>query len=138
MTGRRIGLVLAALAVAGAAWWLLAGRGGHQAGEAVDLANLVVPTFSAEAAAGRLAFEDNCEACHGPHATGGDRGPPLVHPIYKPGHHADLSFLLAVRQGVTAHHWGFGNMPAVEGVDEDEVRNIVAYVRALQRANGIE
>jgi hypothetical protein len=28
-------------------------------------------------------------------------------------------------------------MPAVEGVTNEDVLNIVAYIRALQRANGI-
>jgi hypothetical protein len=39
---------------------------------------------------------------------------------------------------VRAHHWRFGNMPPVDGVNRAEVEKIVAYVRALQRANGIE
>ena len=64
-------------------------------------------------------------------------GPPLVHVIYEPSHHGDAAFVLAVRPGVRAHHWPFGNMLPVEGVSDRAVADIIAYVRALQRANGI-
>ena len=79
---------------------------------------LKIPTFSAEAEAGQALFEENCMTCHGRHATGSDQGPPLVHRIYEPNHHADISFRLAVRNGVRAHHWPFGNMAPVEGVSD--------------------
>jgi hypothetical protein len=49
-----------------------------------------------------------------------------------------MAFVLAAKQGVRAHHWRFGNMPAVEGVSDEDVLQITDYVRALQRANGIE
>jgi len=42
-----------------------------------------------------------------------------------------------VRNGVRAHHWKFGSMPPVDGITDAEDGTIVAYVRALQRANGI-
>jgi hypothetical protein len=49
-----------------------------------------------------------------------------------------MSFLMAVTQGVRAHHWTFGDMPPQEGLTQGDVRAIVAYVRELQRFNGIE
>ena len=64
--------------------------------------------------------------------------PPLVHIIYEPGHHGDESFQRAVALGVRAHHWRFGNMAPVEGLTREDVALIVAYIRELQRANGIE
>mgnify|MGYP005998193611 CR=1 FL=1 len=64
-------------------------------------------------------------------------GPPLIHKIYEPGHHGDMSFQLAAMNGVRAHHWAFGNMPAVEGITPSDITNITTYVRAIQRANGI-
>ena len=45
--------------------------------------------------------------------------------------------LHATALGVRAHHWSFGNMPAVEGLTRADVKMIVAYIRELQRANGI-
>ncbi|EAQ23081.1 cytochrome c family protein [Roseovarius sp. 217] len=87
---------------------------------------------------GAQAFEAKCAACHGVNAAGRDgMGPPLVHVIYEPNHHGDQAFHLAVMNGVRSHHWPFRNMPAVEGLTTSDVDAIVAYVRALQRANGI-
>ena len=65
-------------------------------------------------------------------------GPPLVHAIYRPAHHADMTFTLAIRRGVAAHHWRFGNMPPQPAVGEEEIGLIVRYVRELQLANGID
>lgn len=87
---------------------------------------------------GKLAFQSNCLACHGENAVG-QKGvaPPLIHKIYEPSHHGDESFQRAVAVGVRAHHWKFGNMPAIEGLTRGDVKAIIAYVRELQEANGI-
>ncbi len=91
-----------------------------------------------DVAGGKELFELNCSSCHGPVANGSDLGPPLVDIIYEPGHHADVAFVLAVRNGVRAHHWRFGDMPPLPGVTEPMVQEIVGYVRWLQRQVGIE
>lgn len=97
-----------------------------------------VPELPSTAAAGEILFNDNCATCHGTNAAGLEgAGPPLVHIIYEPNHHSDAAFHLAVQRGVRAHHWPFGDMPPVEGVGGEDVDKIVAYVRTLQRANGI-
>lgn len=103
------------------------------------MVEVAVPeTLSANAKIGKMAFEAKCAACHGANAAGQDGvAPPLVHKIYEPSHHGDSAFLLAAKNGVRAHHWRFGNMPPVEGVNDGDVKMIVAYVRELQRANGI-
>lgn len=90
-----------------------------------------------DVAAGRQLFEGNCASCHGELARGTDQGPPLVHELYVPSHHADAAFLVAAQRGVAPHHWDFGAMPPVEGVDAAEVEAIVAYVRSLQREAGL-
>ena len=104
------------------------------------LAAVVLPkTLSARARQGQRAFDANCAECHGANAAGRDgTGPPLVHRIYEPGHHGDESFQRAVAMGVRAHHWPFGDMPRVEGLNRREVNSIVAYIRELQRTNGIK
>jgi len=99
---------------------------------------VVVPDLSATAQAGRQAFELRCAKCHGPNAAGGPVGPPLVDRIYASGHHADIVFMLAVRRGVRAHHFTFGDMPPQPEVSDAELANIVRYVRELQKANGID
>lgn len=96
-----------------------------------------VPALKGAAAAGEAVFAASCAVCHGRDAAGSEQGPPLVHRIYEPGHHGDAAFALAVARGVRQHHWSFGDMPPQPGVSPREVEQIVAYVRALQRANGI-
>lgn len=134
---RRIIAVTVGLALVTLAFWFAQRPGGDASGE-IDLATLTIPDLTAEQATGKALFDGNCAACHGTNAAGSDQGPPFVHRIYEPSHHADMAFVLAARQGVRAHHWRFGNMPAVEGITDEDVAKITAYVRALQRANGIE
>jgi cytochrome c len=118
----------------GAAWY---GLSGDRTGDANNTARMMIPELTPDQDRGRILFDANCAICHGPNAAGSDQGPPLVHRIYEPSHHGDIAFLLAARQGVRAHHWQFGNMPAIETVTDQDVVQITAYIRALQRANGI-
>lgn len=92
---------------------------------------------SGDTARGRQLFEANCASCHGIQGQGTDSGPPLVHEYYVPSHHADAAFQLAVTRGVQPHHWDFGPMPPVEGLSSEDVSDIVAYVRQLQRDAGL-
>lgn len=97
-----------------------------------------VPNLTGEAREGEGLFQESCAACHGGNAEGRQGlGPPLIHKIYKPSHHGDGAFLLAVNRGVRAHHWTLGDMPPVAGVSGQDIGKIVTYVRSLQRANGI-
>ncbi len=62
----------------------------------------------------------------------------MLSAIYEPDHHADIAFLLAAQRGVSAHHWRFGDMPAVAAVTAEDVAAIVALVRETQRLEGFE
>jgi len=108
-------------------------NGGKQ-GARVDVA---VPELSAQAALGKEAFNANCAQCHGKNAAGTDKGPPLIHDIYNPGHHGDQAFVIAAKRGVRRHHWPFGNMPPQPQVTGTQIAAIIKYVRELQVANGI-
>ena len=120
-------VVLAAGLVGTGVWWIY-----RTTADAI-----VIPEFSAKAKAGARLFAANCASCHGTNSTGTEQGPPLVHKIYEPGHHPDASFQRAVKQGVMSHHWRFGHMPPVPDLSQQEVAKIIAFVRELQRANGI-
>ena len=103
-----------------------------------SLVDVSVPTLAGVALTGESAFNENCMACHGKNAAGKDGlGPPLVHKIYEPSHHGDMAFVLAAKRGVRQHHWLFGNMPPQPHVNDQEIQAIIAYIRTLQRANGI-
>ena len=108
-------------------------------GSGSPMVTVSVPaTLSARARIGKRTYEANCAACHGRNAAGQEGvAPPLVHVIYERGHHGDESFRRAVALGVRAHHWGFGDMAPVEGLSRRDVAGVVAYIRELQRANGI-
>ncbi|WP_350335373.1 c-type cytochrome [Coralliovum pocilloporae] len=95
------------------------------------------PSLTGMALEGQTAFRTSCSSCHGTGGTGTEYGPPLIHKIYKPSHHGDGAFWVAVRNGVRAHHWQFGNMPPQADVSDKEITSIIAYVRAVQRYNNI-
>ena len=132
-----IAIALTAIAVAG---HLQFNFWEETAEEGTPMVTVRLPdALSAKARSGLESFEANCAACHGRNAAGQfGIAPPLVHAIYEPGHHGDESFQRAVALGAPAHHWGFGDMPPVEGLTRGDVDEIVAYIRELQRANGIE
>jgi mono/diheme cytochrome c family protein len=115
---------------------LLGCRGSER--EREILSRIVLPPAPAEHVEGETLFAANCAACHGESGKGSERGPPLLHVIYEPSHHSDAAFMLAVRNGVAAHHWRFGDMPPQPHVDSASLRRIVGYVRWAQREVGID
>lgn len=86
---------------------------------------------------GEEVFNRNCAKCHGEKGSGTDKGPPLIHKIYHPNHHSDLSFRWAVERGARSHHWRFGDMPKIDGVSKEDTEKIIIYVRTLQKEAGI-
>ncbi len=107
---------------------------------------LVGPAAAADAPAGKAPpglakgealFNANCAACHGVGGKGTQTGPSFLDKIYEPNHHADIAFYRAPESGVRAHHWKFGDMPKVPGVTQDDLTQIIPYIRWLQRQAGI-
>jgi len=96
-----------------------------------------LPPPPAEHRRGEALYVARCASCHGRAGGGSAVGPPLAHRIYEPSHHGDAAFHLAVRRGVVAHHWRFGDMPAQAQLQDGDVTAIVAYVRWVQRGVGI-
>ncbi len=125
-------LVLAA-GVGAAAWNLF----GPKQTETAVTGALRVPELTPVAVEGKATFDAVCASCHGANATGTDKGPPLIHPVYNPGHHSDEAFYLATMRGTRQHHWRFGDMPAQPQVSREQVATIIRYVREMQQANGI-
>ena len=89
-------------------------------------------------AAGDVLYQANCALCHGTDLRGTDKGPSHLSIVYEPNHHGDAAFLVAALVGVRAHHWDFGNMAPVEGLSDDDVTAIIAFVRENQRIEGFE
>ncbi|MCF3595026.1 cytochrome c [Rhodobacteraceae bacterium LMO-12] len=144
---RRGTILLAVIVLVAGAWYVMqrgeTTMGASSANTAILQGDAIVAVAVPESLGeqeqtGKQAFDAVCAACHGVNAQGQQGvAPPLVHRFYEPNHHGDMAFVLAAKNGVRAHHWKFGNMPPVKGVTQGDVLNIVAYVRALQRENGI-
>jgi mono/diheme cytochrome c family protein len=92
----------------------------------------------AAAQSGAALYAASCASCHGEDLRGTDKGPSHLSVVYEPNHHPDESFRAAIAQGVPAHHWSFGDMPPVTGLDESEVDAIIAYIREVQAREGFE
>lgn len=123
----RFCMVALALAVA----TMVACSGGESGGGAA-------PGGAAEAfQRGEAVFQAQCSTCHGTVGQGTPAGPPLVHAIYNPNHHPDFAFHNAVNNGVPQHHWAFGDMAPRLGLPEEDVNNIICYIRQLQVNEGI-
>lgn len=143
-----IGFGVIAIAI-GSVWFLTAANpmAGHsmvppdtsRIAEGDPIVGVALPaSLSDQEIIGRNAYEAVCAECHGTNAAGRNGvAPPLVHVIYEPSHHGDEAFWTATQKGVRAHHWQFGNMPVIDGLTRADVKSIVAYIRVLQRENGI-
>lgn len=137
----RIALAVVSVVALAAGWWLLRAPDRSPepvAGAAGEMVSVVLPALEGAELVGQRVFATKCATCHGPNAGGIEgAGPPLIHKIYEPSHHGDMSFVLAATRGVRAHHWRFGDMPPVEGVTQAEIGAVIAFIRRVQRENGI-
>ncbi len=129
--------IFVGLFLLGGAYVMFKNNDGSNPSAAPHIVDVKVPKLSEIAQEGEVLFNNNCASCHGKNAGGSDRAPSLVLSTYNPGHHADEAFFRAAQFGVRAHHWPFGNMPAITTVDREDVTKIVAYIRELQVENGI-
>lgn len=85
-----------------------------------------------EPSRGAELYEANCASCHGSDLRGTDEGPSHLSVVYEEGHHPDDAFRSAIANGAPAHHWQFGDMPPVPGLDPEEIDAIIAFVRQRQ------
>ena len=72
------------------------------------------------------------------HQRGTDEGPSHLSIVYEPNHHGDDALRSAIVNGSPQHHWGFGDMEAVEGLDDAQVEAIISYIRSEQERQGFE
>jgi len=123
-----IGIAIAIVIVG----WLIFGGGPENA-----TIKVIVPKLSAQAIQGEQTYERVCLKCHGKNVAGSNNGPPLVDPFYRPSHHSDGAFINAITGGVRQHHWKFGPMPPQPQVKQEEITDLITYIREIQRANGV-
>lgn len=87
---------------------------------------------------GAALYQANCASCHGADLRGTDKGPSHLSIVYEPNHHGDDSFRSAILNGAQQHHWNFGDMAAIPGLDDEEIDDVIAYIRSEQERQGFE
>ncbi len=105
---------------------------------ATEASPLVTLTGEELLVAGEDSYKRFCAACHGADLRGTEQGPSFLSIVYEPNHHADFAFTSAAKNGVPAHHWTFGDMPAIPGISDDEIIAVTAHVRSVQEAEGFD
>jgi mono/diheme cytochrome c family protein len=104
-----------------------------------DAADFAVPAQDAElVAAGEAIYQATCSSCHGSDLRGTGQGPSHLSAVYRPSHHSDAAFLLAVKVGAAEHHWRFGAMDPIPGLTDEDIAAVTAFVRDRQRNEGFE
>lgn len=132
-----IRLIAASAVVAFVAVLMWETGGGAHAGSHQYFKNPKEPELTPQLRLGKMNYDIFCAECHGKKAGGTAKGPTFIHRVYHPGHHGDGAFLVAPKIGARAHHWKFGNMKPVKGVVDAQIADIIAYIRAVQKANGL-
>ena len=87
---------------------------------------------------GAEVYANSCASCHGADLRGTDKGPSQLSIVYEPNHHPDDSYRSAIANGARQHHWSFGDMPPVEGLDDEEVEAVIGFIRSEQQRQGFE
>lgn len=103
------------------------GSGGEGASDSSD----------ATLARGSEVYDASCASCHGVELEGTDKGPSHLSTVYEPNHHPDEAFRAAIANGAPQHHWPFGPMPPVEGLDDADVDAVIAFIRSEQERQGL-
>ena len=107
-------------------------------GGAPEATEPVSPVGPVGSGVGADLYQTNCASCHGVDLQGTDKGPSHLSIVYEPNHHGDDAFRSAILHGARQHHWNFGDMAAIPGLDNDEIDNIIAYVRSEQERQGFD
>src|ERR1051325_874162 len=87
---------------------------------------LVAAQQSDVPAAGRALYDQTCDSCHGP-AGQGDRGPALNTGTFTRGN-SDADLARNIRDGIAGTQ-----MPPFRALGDDQIRQLVAYIRSLDR-----
>lgn len=123
MIGRAKGVLLATLAAI------------TMAGCIADDATATVP---APGSTGAEIYASSCASCHGEDLRGTDKGPSQLSIVYEPNHHPDSSYRSAITNGASQHHWNFGDMAPIEGLDDEQIGSVIAFIRSEQERLGFE
>lgn len=88
-------------------------------------------------ARGRQVYAGTCATCHGDALKGSSMAPSLLQAPFAPDQTPDSAFANAIQNGVPQKRFAKGPMPAQPSVAPKDIPAVVAYVRSVQRDNGI-
>jgi len=97
------------------------------------------PELTVSGKLGRIIVNEQCAECHGEDATGNSRnGPPLMHPMYREEIFPDFHFRRVLKEGRPSRAWQFGPMPAQPQLSDEDITNVIAFIREVHDATGVE
>ena len=88
-------------------------------------------------AKGRSIYQSTCATCHGNGLKGSSMAPSMVQAAFAPDQTPDSAFAAAIQNGVPQKRFTKGPMPAQPSVHPKDIPAVIAYVRSVQRENGI-
>lgn len=94
-------------------------------------------SLEADPVAGEQTYQDFCGSCHGRDFEGSVRGPSQLDAVFAPDVTTDEDYRDAIRDGAQEQHYDFGPMPAIGSLDDQEIANVIAYVRQVQQERGL-
>ena len=89
-----------------------------------------------ELAVGEQTYRDFCGSCHGRDFEGSSNGPSHLDAVYAPEYTTDDDFRTAITQGAPEANYDFGRMPAIASLDDQEITDVIAYIRRVQDERG--
>lgn len=99
---------------------------------------VAVPDVPGDAAAGAVVYERHCAGCHGVGGIGVQgAGPSLLDERYGPSLLDDRAAVRAIVEGAPEEAWNLGPMPRTRGLSEQDLADLLAYLRSVQEAAGI-
>lgn len=105
-------------------------------GSSDDYDNSAASTVPGDPAAGAQTYTDFCGACHGRDFEGSVQGPSHLDAVYDPATTTDTDFRNAIRNGATETNYDSGDMPPIRSLDDQQIADVIAYVRSVQEERG--
>ncbi|MEZ5239447.1 MAG: cytochrome c [Microthrixaceae bacterium] len=96
------------------------------------------PVGAGDPEAGEQVYGDFCGACHGRDFEGSVQGPSHLDPHFEPATTSDEDYRNAIRNGVDQSAFDFGPMPAIRSLDDQQIADVIAYIRSVQQERGFE
>jgi mono/diheme cytochrome c family protein len=95
------------------------------------------PSVAGDVDSGAVLYDRNCAGCHGADGTGAADGPGLLYEQYALPGFDDQALVSAIVQGAPEEAWEYGAMPRIRGLSDQDLADLVAFVRALQGEAGL-